>query len=68
MWSYSDCMQRPTREKKIKNKKKEIKFAEWLAKNHYVLCNESKGIFYWENENSKGTSDNLYLIFKNENK
>ena len=37
MWSYSDFTERPIRDKKIKNKKKEIKFAEWLAKNHYVL-------------------------------
>jgi hypothetical protein len=45
----------------------EIKFAEWLAKNHFVLYNESKeGIFYWKNEDTKGTTSDLYLIFKNE--
>ena len=44
-----------------------IKFAEWLAKNHYVLFNEqSNGILFWENESSKGTSKELYIEFENE--
>lgn len=45
-----------------------IKFAEWLARNHYVLCNETiTGIHYWENENSNGTTNELYIIFNKEN-
>jgi len=47
-------------------KNKEIEFAEWLAKNHYVLCNESKGIHFWENEDSIWTTDTLYSMFNKE--
>jgi len=47
-------------------KNKEIKFAEWLGRNHYVLCNESKGIHFWENEDSIWTTDDLYVIFNKE--
>ena len=46
---------------------KSIKFAEWLAKNHYVLFNEhSNGTFFWENESSQGTSKDLYIEFEKE--
>ena len=45
---------------------KEIKFAEWLGRNHYVLCNESKGIHFWENEDSIGTTNDLYIKFDKE--
>lgn len=47
-------------------KNKEIEFAEWLARNHYVLCNESKGIHFWENEDSIWTTNDLYSIFNKE--
>jgi hypothetical protein len=47
-------------------KKKEIEFAEWLGSNHYVLCNESKGIHFWENEDSIGTTNDLYIKFNKE--
>jgi hypothetical protein len=45
---------------------KEIQFAEWLGRNHYVLCNESKGIHFWENEDSIWTTNDLYIIFNKE--
>ena len=45
---------------------KEIKFAEWLGRNHYALCNESKGIHFWENEDSIWTTNDLYNIFNKE--
>ena len=46
---------------------KEIQFAEWLARNHYVLCNESSsGIHFWENEDSQGTTNDLYILFNKE--
>jgi hypothetical protein len=45
---------------------KEIQFAEWLGRNHYVLCNESKGIHFWENEDSIWTTNDLYVIFNKE--
>jgi hypothetical protein len=46
---------------------KTFKFAEWLAKNHYVLYNEhSNGTFFWENEFNHGTSKGLYIEFENE--
>jgi hypothetical protein len=47
-------------------KNKEIQFAEWLGRNHYDLCNESKGIHFWENEDSIWTTDDLYVIFNKE--
>jgi len=42
----------------------EIKFAEWLAENHYKLANIEKGIYYWSNENFTEDSQSLYDIFK----
>jgi hypothetical protein len=47
-------------------KNKEIEFAEWLSRNHYVLCNESKGIHFWENEDSILTTNDLYIKFNKE--
>jgi len=47
-------------------KNKEIEFAEWLGRNHYALCNESKGIHFWENEDSIWTTNDLYSIFNKE--
>ena len=42
-----------------------IEFSEWLARNHYVLCNvTTTGIHYWENEDSNGTTKELLQIFK----
>ena len=50
-------------------KKQQEDFAEWLARNHYVLYNESiKGIHFWKNEHSKGTTKELLKIYKNETK
>jgi len=46
-----------------------INFSNWLARNHYVLYNESKsGIHFWKNEHSKGTIKELLKIYKNETK
>ncbi|MEY3501836.1 MAG: hypothetical protein RL308_3509 [Bacteroidota bacterium] len=50
-------------------KKQQAGFAEWLARNHYVLYNESiEGVHFWKNENSKGTTNQLLKIYKNETK
>ena len=40
-----------------------IKFAEWIAKNHYILCNETKDTCYWQNEYGIKTTDELYELF-----
>jgi hypothetical protein len=47
-------------------KDKEIKFAEWLSQNHYVLYDIKLGICFWENENDVDSSENLFKKFKNE--
>jgi len=49
-------------------KNKEIEFAEWLGRNHYVLSNESKGIHFWQNEDIVATSNSLYNSFLIDNK
>lgn len=44
-----------------------IKFTEWLAENHYRLCNveTSTGIRYWKTEtNNQKTTKQLYDEFK----
>jgi hypothetical protein len=47
----------------------EIKFAEWIAENHWTCCDEHDSIYYWCSE-SKGMSqvptDLLFDIFLNE--
>lgn len=43
-------------------------FAEWLAENHYRLCNLEKGVYYWENEDEVKTSQQLFEIFKEQSK
>ena len=45
------------------DKMESIKFAEWIAKNHYVLCNETKDNCYWQNEDGIKTTDELYVLF-----
>ena len=47
-------------------KDKEIKFAEWLAQNHYVLYDIKLGICFWENEDDIDSSEKLYKQFENE--
>jgi hypothetical protein len=50
-------------------KKQQEDFAEWLARNHYVLYNESiEGVHFWKNEHSKGTTNQLLKIYKKEKK
>ncbi len=47
---------------------KAVKFAEWLAENHYRLYNvETKtGIRFWKNEtNNQKTTKQLYKEFEN---
>jgi hypothetical protein len=49
---------------------KSIKFAEWLAQNHYRVINESKGVFYWISESDNDgeqTTKQLYKKFKVKN-
>jgi len=47
---------------------KSILFAEWLAENHYQLCNVSNGTYYWESESdSDGTQTTLQLKIKFDN-
>ena len=46
---------------------KNIKFAEWLAENHYSLWNVEKGIYYWRNEYNKKTTNQLFEDFEKEN-
>jgi hypothetical protein len=47
----------------------EIKFAEWIADNHWTCCDEHDFIYYWCSE-SKGMSqvptDLLFDIFLDE--
>jgi len=41
-------------------------FAEWLAENHYTLCNVSNNIYYWKSEsdnNIERTTKELYNMF-----
>jgi hypothetical protein len=47
----------------------EIKFAEWIAENHWGCCLLENGTYYWQSE-TKGMSqvptDLLFDIFLNE--
>jgi hypothetical protein len=47
--------------------KDEIKFAEWLAENHYVLDNVKNGLHWWKNQYGFENSGFLYMKFKKEN-
>lgn len=38
-------------------------FAEYIAKNHYVLVNVVKGVCYWRNEEDEKTTDELLDSF-----
>ena len=44
----------------------EMKFAEWLAQNHYVLYDIKLGICFWENEDDVSSTENLFKEFKNQ--
>ena len=46
------------------NNNNEIKFAEWLAENHYVLNNIQNGMHWWKNEYGFEKSSFLYMKFK----
>lgn len=42
-----------------------IKFAEWLAENHYVLFNIDKlGNYIWKNEKHERTTEELFKEYK----
>ncbi len=46
------------------------KFAEWLAENHYKLCNITKQNYYWISESDKDgeqTTKQLFKKYKHEN-
>ena len=46
----------------------DIKFAEWIAKNHYILFNEeSQGVHVWCNEENKYTTKELFNQYFLEN-
>jgi len=47
--------------------KDEVKFAEWLAENHYVLNNINNGLHWWKNQYGFENSGFLYMKFKKEN-
>jgi len=44
--------------------KEAIKFAEWLAENHYRLHNIQEGMHIWQNEEGYATTDYLFFIYK----
>lgn len=44
----------------------EIKFAEWLAQNHYVLYDIKLGICFFANEDDVSSTENLFKEFKNQ--
>jgi len=81
MWTTIDIFERPKRENKIKKKMKDkeitieewcennnndVKFAQWLAENHYVLNNIQNGMHWWKNECGFENSGFLYIKFKKE--
>lgn len=43
----------------------EIKFAEWIAESHYILCDVSDAVYTWSNEIDKKTTNELYEMFLN---
>lgn len=46
-------------------RKRSIVFAEYIAKQHYILYDVSEGICYWRNENGVKTTDQLYKELEN---
>jgi hypothetical protein len=46
----------------------DIKFAEWIARNHYVLYNEeANGVHVWHNEENQYTTSELFTEYFLEN-
>jgi len=41
-----------------------IEFVEWVAQNHYYLCNIEKGECIWKNEDGEINSKQLFKNFK----
>ena len=80
MWTIIDIFERPIREKKLKkmkdkeitikewceNNNDDVKFAQWLAENHYVLNNIQNGMHWWKNEYGIENSGFLYMKFEKE--
>jgi hypothetical protein len=50
------------------NKKSSIKFAEWLAQNHYIMVNETRENCFWKNEEGEKTTLELFEDFKNDDR
>ena len=44
-----------------------MEFAQYIAKEHYVLVNQIGKIHYWKNETSLRTSEQLLKAFKDSN-
>ncbi len=51
----------------MKTNKESIKFAEWIAKNHFRLNNIQDGKYLWKNEYEYQETNYLYIKFKTEN-
>jgi len=51
----------------MKINKESIKFAEWIAENHFRLNNIQDGKYLWKNEYEFQENNSLYIKFKTEN-
>lgn len=51
----------------MKINKESIKFAEWVAENHFRLNNIQDGKYLWKNEYEFQETNSLYIKFKTEN-
>lgn len=51
----------------MKINKESIKFAEWIAENHFRLNNIQNGKYLWKNEYEFQETNSLYIKFKTEN-
>ena len=51
----------------MKINKESIKFAEWIAENHFRLNNIQDGKYLWKNEYEFKETNSLYIKFKTEN-
>ena len=51
----------------MKINKESIKFAEWIAENHFRLNNIQDGKYLWKNEYEFKETNSLYIKFKIEN-
>lgn len=51
----------------MKINKESIKFAEWIAENHFRLNNIQDGKYLWKNEYEFQETNSLYIKFKTEN-